>query len=293
MKQNLTSVLATFLRFLRFKTKRVRISRSALKRRTGPALMTFALLATLIFAPAYRFESADNRLTRFELAQMFETVLESCRISAQPDALPEYTDLDDEQLFGVYRTLSCGIMRGYPDQKFRPGEALRNIETISYLQKLIQFLRLVKPDSDAAQKLVRLMAYQDSPAETMAGRMSSFMPESLQVPSGFTDRETMAELISRVIGQYRPGVLDGRVVDALTGKPVARAFVASEKIATVTDSNGFFRIEYPSGDREEVTIMAAAEDFQPVELKKNINFNPTVVLRLKPSRAADRIFSVD
>ncbi len=269
------------------KMRRLRISRSALERRAGPALMTFILVATLIFMPAYRFDSPDNRLTRFELAQMFETVLESCRVAAQPDALPGYTDMDDEQLFAVYRTLSCGIMRGYPDLKFRPEEFVRNIETIGYLQKLVQFLRKVKPDSDAGQKLVRLLAYQDSPAAVMAGNMSSFMPGSLHEPSGFADRETMAELIGSVIGQCRPGSLDGQIVNALTGKPVAKAFVSSEKVATVTDNLGYFRIEYSSAGCEEVTIMAAAENYQPVEMKKNIKFNPTIVLRLKPLKSAD------
>jgi hypothetical protein len=267
------------------KARRLRISRSALKRRMAPALMTFVLVSILVFMPAYRFEASDPRLTRLELAQMFETVLESCRVAAQPDALPEYSDLNDEQLFGVYRTLSCGIMSGYPDSKFKPCEFLRNIETVGYLQKLVLFLRQVKPESDVGRQLVRLMAYQDSPAEAMSGKLSSFMPEQLNEPSGFTDREVMAELVAAFIGQLHPKSLEGHIINAVTGRPLARAFVASEKVATVTDKLGFFRIEYPVAGLEEVAIMAVAENFQPVELKKNIKFNQNIVLRLKPAKS--------
>jgi len=266
------------------KFRRLRISRSALKRRIFPASVTFALVSILVFMPAYRFKEPDNRLTRLDLAQMFESVLESCRIAAQPDMLPEYIDLDDEQLFSVYRTISCNIVKGYPDSRFKPHEFLRNIETIGYLQNLIRFLRLVKPDSDAVRQLVRLMAYQDSPVEFMAGSMSSFMPVSLHDPSGYTDREVMAELIATVIGQLRPVALKGRIVNAISGKPLARAFVAGENVATVTDENGFFSIEYPAANFDQVTIMAAAENFQPIELKKNIKFSQNIVIRLKPSK---------
>jgi len=287
VKRILVDHVITFLRILRMKTRRLRISGSALKRRLAPAITTFVLVSILVFMPAYRFEVSDNRLTRLELAQMFETVLESCRIAAQPDTLPEYCDLDDEQLFSVYRTLSCGIIKGYPDLRFAPREFLRNLETIGYMQKLILFLRQVKPDSEAVRQLVRLMAYQDSPVEIMTGSMSSFMPDSLSDLSAYTDREVMSGLIATVIGQLRPTGLSGRIINAVTGKPLPKAFVASEKVATVTDDGGFFKIEYPVAGLEEVTIMAAAENFQPVELKKNIKFNQHIVLRLKPEKAVE------
>jgi len=285
MKRTRAGIVKTLRSFLPARLRRFRISRKALARRTIPALLTAALVAVLVFIPAYRFETPDHRLTRFELAQMFESVLESCRVSAQPDNLPEYSDLNDDQLFSVYRTLSCHIIRGYPDFQFKPDEYLRNIETISYLQRLMLFLREVKPDSDAGRQIVRLMAYQDSPAEVLAGNLSSFMPEELSEPAGFSDREVVAELIATVIGQPRPINIDGRVINAFTGRPLARAFVASGKIATVTDDQGFFRISYPLTGLEEVTIMAAAENFQPVELKKNIKFNQNIVFRLKPAKA--------
>lgn len=287
MMRTPAKLFATLRRMLKMKVRRLRISRYALKRRIIPALMTFVLISILVFMPAYRFEEPDNRLTRFDLAQMFENVLESCRIAAQPDMLPEYIDLDDEQLFSVYRTLSCNIIKGFPDRRFKPHAFLRNIETMGYMQNLVRFLRQVKPDSDAGRQLVRLMAYQDTPAEIMAGNMSSFMPDSLHEPSGYTDREVMADLMAAIIGQLRPTALKGRVVNAISGKPLSRAFVASEKVATVTDENGFFSIEYPVADFEEVTVMAAAEYFQPVELKKNIKFNQNVVIRLNPAKVTE------
>jgi len=277
----------TFRRVLKKKVRRLRISRYALKRRLIPAFMTFVLISILVFMPAYRFKEPDNRLTRLDLAQIFESVLESCRIAAQPDTLPAHIDLDDEQIFSVYRTLSCNIIKGFPDGRFKPHEFLRNIETIGYIQNLNRFLRQVKPDSDTGRQLARLMAYQDTPAEIMTGNMSSFMPESLHEPSGYTDKEVLADLMGSVIGQLRPKALNGRIVNAVSGRPLSRAFVASEKVATVTDDNGYFSIEYPVADFEEVTVMAAAESFQPVELKKNIKFNQNVVIRLNPSKVTE------
>lgn len=265
--------------------RRLRISRAALKRRSAYAL-AFFMLAALFIMPAYRFDNNENQLTRFELAQMFETVLESCRIAAQPDCLPQYADLDDDQLFGVYRTLSCSIIKGYPDRMFRPEEPLRNIETVSYLQQLNLFLRRVRPESEVCRQLTRVMAYQDSPGEIMAGAGSSFMPEQFAELTGFTSKDVMASLIQAVIGQPRSNYLRGRVINALTGEPLAQAYVASEKIAVVTDEQGAFRIEYSDQHLEEVQIMAASENFEPVELKKNIKFNQNVILRLKPEKSA-------
>ncbi|MBU1106530.1 MAG: carboxypeptidase-like regulatory domain-containing protein [Candidatus Riflebacteria bacterium] len=263
--------------------RRLRISRTALKRRFAPALVTF-MFAVLVFMPAYRFDSQDNHLTRFELAQMFETVLESCRIEAQPDCIPQYIDLDDDQLFGVYRTLSGNIIKGYSDCRFRPEEPLRNIEAVGYIQKLILFLRQTRPESEVNRQLLRIMAYQNSPGEIMAGAGSSFMPEQFANLANFTNKDVMANLIQAVIGQPRSNSLRGKIINALTGEPLVQAYVASERIAVVTDELGAFRIDYPDQYLDEVLIMAVAENFEPVELKKNIKFNQNVILRLRPKK---------
>jgi hypothetical protein len=282
VKRHLVKLQKTLRRFLPASLRRIRLSR-ALRRVIMPGTLLF-LLASLVFLPAYRFDDHENRLTRFELAQMFETVLESCRVSAQPDVLPDYSDLDDEQVFAVYRTVSCNIIKGYPDLRFRPDEYLRNIETIGYLQKLVEFLRQVRPGSPVIRQLVRVMAYQDSPGEVMTGTISSFMPEQFADPAGFTSKDVMADFMHAIIGQPRANYLRGRIVNALTGKPLAKAFAASEGIAVVTDANGCFRIDYAAQNLEEVSIMAAAESFQPIELKKNIKFGSGIVLRLKPEK---------
>lgn len=286
MKKILIRWQANLRKLLPTKYRRLRLSRSALKKRLKPAV-TLALLAILIFMPAFRFHTKDDRLSRIELAQMIETVLESCRISVQSDELPGYSDLDDEDLFGIYRTLSCKVMRGSADNSFRPHEYLRNIETLSYIQKLMVFLRQVKPDSEAGRQLARVMAYQDTPSGIMGGALSSFIPEQLGLPSDFSGKEVVADLMLAVIGQHRENCLKGRVVNALSGKPLARAYVASEKMAVMTDENGCFRIDYPAGDLAEVVVMAAAESFQPLEIKRNIKFSRDMVLRLKPEKSVD------
>ncbi len=286
MRKILIPLPTNLRKLLSAKYKCLRISQSALKKRMKPAL-AMALLVVLVFMPAFRFQDKDDRLSRIELAQMLETVLESCRVSAQPDTLPEYSDLADEELFAVYRTLSCNLMRGYPDNSFKPHEYLRNIETLGYIQKLMVFLRQVKPKSQAGQRLARVMAYQDTPGEIMAGTLSSFIPEQLGASSAFTDKEVVADLILSVIDQHRESRLNGRVVSALSGEPLARAYVASEKMAVMTDANGCFTINYPAENLAEVVVMAAAENFQPVEIKRNIKFSRDLILRLKPQKTAD------
>lgn len=283
MKKVTVNFLKAARRFMPARIRRIRISRVVLRRVLIPALLIFSFVS-LVFLPAYRFDGYEDRLTRFELAQMFETVLESCRVSAQPDVLPHYSDLNDEQIFAVYRTVSCNIIKGYPDLRFRPDEYLRNIETLGYLQKLVVFLRQVKPDSEVVRQLVRVMAYQDSPGEIMAGTMSSFMPEQFADLAGFTSKDVMADFMQDVIGQSSVNYLSGCIVNALTGKPLEQAYAASEGTAVVADEHGCFRIDYADQNREEVVIMAAAEGFQTVELKKNIKFNPNIVLRLKPEK---------
>ncbi|OGK11045.1 MAG: hypothetical protein A2W80_12715 [Candidatus Riflebacteria bacterium GWC2_50_8] len=283
MKKVTVNFLKAARRFLPAQIRRIRSSRAVLKRVLIPALLIL-LFASLVFLPAYRFDNYEHRLTRFELAQMFESVLESCRVSAQPDVLPNYSDLNDEQIFAVYRTVSCNIIKGYPDLKFRPDEYLRNIETLGYLQKLVVFLRQVKPDSEVVRQLVRVMAYQDSPGEIMAGTMSSFMPEQFADLAGFTSKDVMADFMQDVIGQSSLNYLSGCIVNALTGEPLEQAYAASEGTAVAADEQGCFRIDFADQNCEEVVIMAAAEGFQTVELKKNIKFNPNIVLRLKPEK---------
>lgn len=262
--------------------KKLRISSLALRRRLFPAFLTAALFSLLVFLPAYRFEDRDNRLTRLELAQMFESVLESCRIIARPDTLPVYVDLDDSQLFSVYRTLSCGLIKGFPQQEFKPNDCLRNIETIAYLQKLTLFLRQIKPESEVVRQLVRLTGYQDSSLTLMSRRLSNFMPEQLADPVGYTDREIMAGLVRSLIGQSTGAVLHGRVIDALTDKPLAGAFVASGRQTAQTGESGRFRIELPESDDQPVAVMAATEGYRPLELKKDLQFNREIVIRLRP-----------
>lgn len=286
MKKNLIWLQTNLRKLLPAKYRRLRISQATLKKRLKP-LLALALLVALIFMQAFRFQASDDRLNRIELAQMIESVLESCRISAQPDALPEYSDLDDEDLFAIYRTLSCNLMRGYADGSFKPREYVRNIETLSYIQKLMVFLRQVKPDSQAGQQLLRVMAYQDTLGEIMTGNLSSFMPEQLGSFSDFTSKEVLAGLMLTVIGQHRENSLKGRVVNALSGEPLVHAYVASEKVAVMTDSNGYFSINYLAENLAEVEVMAAAENFQPVEIKRNIKFSRDLILRLKPEKTAN------
>lgn len=223
------------------------------------------LAGCVLLFSAFRFEGQKNLLSRMDLALLIERVLENCRIDAQAEVLPSFGDISEEQIHGISRTLSLKIMAGFPDGNFRPAELLRNLETVNYLQKLVRFLK-----------------------NSSSGPLNCFsqLPVELAEAGGFISKDIMTDLVvaslERQAGQRY--TLSGKVINAVTGKPVSEAYIAGEKVATVTDENGNFSLDFAGISGPKVVLFAAAEDFQPVEIKKDLCLSSIITFRLRPEK---------
>lgn len=241
-------------------------------------VLLIALFTCFLLLSAFRFERQKALLSRMDLALLIENVLENTRVNAQIENLPRFNDVDDDQILSIYRTVSHNIMAGYPDGNFRPDELVRNPEAVSYLQKLLGFLRKSRPESYATRQLMRLFAYQNQPPPELAD-VGGF------VSKGLVSNFVAALIESQTSQQY---FLSGRVINAVTGEPLSGAYVAGEKKAVVTDENGDFRIDFANIANSEVFLLAAAEDFQPVELKKDLRLGLNITFRLRPEKKQSR-----
>ncbi len=249
-------------------------------------LIAFILLSTALLFSAFCYEPSKRLLTRYDLALMIEEILANLEI--QPSADPEiYHDLDAGQRQALFRALSMRLMAGYPDGNFRPEEPIRNLETVCYLQKLAKFLRKSRPEVHETRQLMRFFAYQSQPEIILSERLpAGSFPSELGEPGGFVEKVVFDNLLQALFSKSgnQSYVLRGRVVDALSGKGLQRAYVASGHQTAVTDETGKFSMEFRDTDRPDVELFAAAEGFMPVELKKDLRLSPKITFRLKPEK---------
>lgn len=249
------------------------------------------LLSCVFLLTAFRFEQQNNLLTRMDLALLIESVLENTRVNARIDSLPDFNDLDEDRVLSIYRCASLKIMSGFPDGSFRPDEPLRNLETVCYLQKLAKFLRKNHPESHAARQLMRIFAYQNQPERILAtGLPAGSFPPELADAGGMVGRQIVSNLVYALIeGQNsQQHVLNGRVVNAVTGQPLAEAYIAGGRKAVVTDDNGNFTMDFTDLENPEVVLFAASEDYQPVEIRKDLRISSHITFRLRPEKKAGR-----
>ncbi len=113
------------------------------------------------------------------------------------------------------------------------------------------------------------------------------MPAGFSDPARLVERNAFVRLIEAATGrndQSRPR-LKGRVIDAVTAKPVSGAFIAADGQAVMTDVDGRFDIDFPELHGSSVLLLAAADNYQSLELKKNLQTSAEAVLRLRPQKS--------
>lgn len=254
-------------------------------------LLPVLLSGCVMILSAFAFERQEALLTRFDLAVLIEEILEKKQIRAGSDSMPQYNDLDDDRLLAVFRTLSLKIMAGYSDGSFRPSEPLRNLDTVCYLQKLAKCLRKHAPEAYETRQLMRIFAYQSQPEAILSDNLpAGSFPAELGESGSFIGKKTLQNLLVGLLTENgRLNIaLTGKVVDSISGKPLPGAFVTSGYQAVVTDASGNFCMNFSGVDQPEISLFAAAEGFQPVELKKDLRLSPTINFRLRPEKKAVR-----
>lgn len=250
-------------------------------------LFAFILLSTGVLFSAFCYAPQAKLLTRYNLALIIEDILQAVELQAIADVSTLQNDLDTQQRQAISRTLTLQIMAGFSDGNFRPEETLRNLETICYLQKLAKILRKLRPEAHETRQLTRVFAYQSQPEIVFSDRLpAGSFTSVLGEPGGFVKKTVLENLIKALFNESngQSYLLEGRVVDALTGKGLLQAYVASGYQTATTDEKGQFSIEFRNTDRPDVELFAAAEGYQSVELKKDLRLNPKITFRLKPER---------
>lgn len=262
-----------------------------LKRLKKRLTALLSLLLVLLLLSAFHTGRSDNRLNRAELSLLLETILEESYIVPDFANLPHFTDLAHDRAMSISRVLSCRIIEGFSDGSFRPDEPVRNIETLHYLQKTAEFLRNNSTDSFIASRLMRALNYQNSPGVIFADAADKklFLKE-LADAVGFIEKKAMSNLVAAILGkdENRQCQLTGRVINAITGNPVACAYIAGEKRTAVTDEAGYFKIDFTGIKQKNVLLLAAAEDFMPLEIKKDLSLSSDIVFRLRPEKSQMR-----
>lgn len=242
------------------------------------------LLACLIFLSAFCFAPAEKLLlNRYDLAMMLEDLLQKCQVTADGSMLPDFSDLPADQRDQIRLVLGMNIMAGFPDRTFRPDQPLPNIETVFYLQKFTDFLRRVQPESNTSRQFVRIFGLISPPTAFATAVHSKLFPVELAGSKAFVEKRVMEKLLDAIVtGIDRKNLtLKGRVTDAITGRPV-KAFVAGENQAVITDDDGSFALPIAALSRDSVLLLATAENYQSIEMKKNILISDSVVFRLRP-----------
>ncbi len=254
-------------------------------------LAAFSMLCCLVMFSAFSYQPPRSLLTRIDLALFIEGILARHHIQLPVDSSVLLNDLDAVQQKSIAMTLSLKIMSGYPDGSFRPDESVRNLETICYLQKLGRFLRKNSPGLYETRQLMRMFAYQSQPDIVLTSKsQGGSFPDEFSEPGGFIEKAVFENFMLTLLSdsEIHQYTLIGKAVNALTGEPVAGAYVAGERQTAQTDAAGCFSLKFPGSHGSEVELFAAAEGFAPIELKKDLRLNPSITFRLKPEKPSGK-----
>lgn len=255
------------------------------KNRVVRGLLFVLLVACSLLLSAFCFEPAPTGLlSRYELASILQSIIADDAAEIEYADLPVFNDLSMEQQEKVKPVLAINLMAGFPDRTFRPHIILRNVETIFYLQKLTDYYRVAKPESFVSRQLMRVFGLR-SPADFFAqnGR-SRIFPQELADAGASIETAALKKILEAIVQKdaRQSASLRGQVIDAVSGMPISSAFIAGAGKATVTDDQGWFTLSVKDLHNNSVLLLAAAEDFQTLEIRKNLSFSDTTILRLRP-----------
>jgi len=239
-------------------------------------LLSFAILVAAFFVFSAFKISEPQKITRYDFAVLVEDLLTTEGVSKKKEKSEFFKDLQGEKYSQILRTIDSEIMSGFPDKTFRPNEKLRNIETVSYLQKLSRLFFEYKPKS------MRLFAYQVE-NDSLGGLPKGVFPKKLMDSGEITERKAIEDVFYALKegNRLEDVFVEGFVVDAITNKPIFGAFVACSESAIKTDNDGKFAITINQAS-EYLDFFVACEGYEPLDIKKNITFDKQIELKLKP-----------
>lgn len=221
-------------------------------------------------------------LTRIDMAILLEKVLDDSSIGMGNNPLPKYSDLTKQQHESVEKVLRYRIMNGYTDNTFRPNEVMHNLEVISYLHRLSGFLRSKNPNCYAAKQLFRILSYSQEPNIAFEYSPINFSNEFEQ-SNKLTEKKLANELAYILADQNTntSHILSGKIINSITNKPITSAFVSANNQAIAVDKNGCFSFKLPKKEKSAV-IFAAADGYQPIEIRKDLYLSRNMTIRLRP-----------
>lgn len=222
-------------------------------------------------------------MTRLDMANLMEEILNDASIAPSHYPLPEFSDLSKEKSSSIQKVLKHKIMNGYEDGSFRPNAPIRNLEVIAYLQRLNSFLRKSNPAAKSTKQLFRFLSYNEDPGFALE-RNSLDLNQGRESPNSITSKELLSELFNKLTlkGKSRHIILSGKIIDSLNGNPVEKAFISVNHQAIAADEKGHFTFTLSSGQKK-AEIFAAADGYLPTELCKDLNISSNVLIRLRPS----------
>lgn len=262
----------------------MKLNRKKMRRNLPPLIV--ALLSCLIFLSAFSTDDHQYRkISRFDMALIIEKLFDNLAVNISESQVPLFKDINQTQREMIERVAGLDIMAGYPDQTFRPEQKMTAVEIVNTMRRLTTFLEKARPSEKATIQLKRLLGYRFGAGNELLKNNTNFLPPELRSPDALVDRDDVAGLFAASSGESSNSetVLFGRVLDAKTLKPVASAFVAAAGKTAVTNADGDFSIKFAE-EAGSVMLLAAAENYRSLELKKDLKLSNRVIFRLKPRR---------
>ena len=217
------------------------------------------------------------------MAFLMEKILDDSSIYINNCSEQKFSDLSQEQQKAIEKVIKLNLMNGYSDNSFRPNKAMHNIEVISYLQKLTEYLRKTKPDAYSTKQLFRFLSYNDEPTIAFEYNPLNFAKE-FEKPNELTSKKLAKELANKLTNyktEEKNCIISGQIIDSISSKPIENAFISANQQATAADKNGYFCFVLPN-NTSTADIFAAADGYHSAEIRKDLNLSRKMTIRLRP-----------
>ncbi len=241
------------------------------------------LCLVFVFLSAFTFPTNSKYLTRLDMAVLIEKILDDSSISVENQSSPSFSDISKKQQKSIEKVLKLKIMNGYPDNTFRPNKSMHNLEVVSYLQRLTEYLRKTNPDCYSAKQLFRFLSYSDEPTIAFEYNPLNFS-KGFENPNELTSKELAEELANRLTNQKseeKNCIISGQIIDSLTNKPVENAYISANKQAIAAGKDGSFCFNLPN-NTTTADIFAAADGYHSAEIRRDMNLSRNMTIRLRP-----------
>ena len=259
------------------------MNRFALKNPIAKIVVMVFLCSSILFLSAFTFQKESKYLTRLELAVLLEKILDDTSLELKIKNEKSFLDLSKSQYKSIEKIIKSEIMDGFSDGTFRPNKPMYNIEVVSYMQKLTEFLRKYKPDSFQAKQLFRILSYNEEATIAFEYSPQNF-PKGLEKPNGLTPKSFAIEITNKLIpnqNETEKFVFSGRIIDSISNKPVVNAYISANNNAMAVEKDGRFTFLLDKYTKT-ADLFAAADGYQPLEIRKDLNLSRNITIRLKP-----------